>query len=122
MPLNHAAEANGVGERTVHEWIERGRDGEEPYAAFSASLTRAKSVAVKNLHVRALAGGKGSNTATWFLERRFRGDYGPTQRLEHSGPDGGAIQITAKPASEMTDAELESALKRLRDTNRILPS
>jgi hypothetical protein len=30
-----------------------------------------------NLTARVLAGGNGNSQATWFLERRFRGQYGP---------------------------------------------
>jgi hypothetical protein len=82
MPLKLAAECEGIGERTVHEWIERGENGEEPFSAFSAAVTRARAMAAKNLTKSALAGGKGSGAASWFLERRFRADYGAHQTID----------------------------------------
>lgn len=105
VPLNHAAAAQGVSETQVHEWMKRGRAGEKPYDEFSDAVTRAQSQAVLNLTSIALGGGKGSSQATWLLERRYRQEYGPTQRIEHSGPDGKPIEVK-KSVREMTDEEL----------------
>ena len=79
IPLCYAAEAEGVADRTVREWVERGNAGEEPYARFAAALTRAKALAVKNLVIRSLSGGKGSSNAEFHLSRRFREHYGSTR-------------------------------------------
>ncbi len=40
-----AAETVGVTTRAIQKWIQRGRDGEEPYASFEASYRAAQSVA-----------------------------------------------------------------------------
>ena len=45
-----------------------------------------------NLTARALAGGNGSSQATWFLERRFRDEYGP-HVLVGGVADAAPIQI-----------------------------
>jgi hypothetical protein len=82
MPIKLAAEAEGISEDTIHDWIARGKKGEPKYEAFSRAVTRAKAIGAKNLVVRGLAGGKGSSAATWFLERRYRDHYGPPREDE----------------------------------------
>lgn len=70
MPLDLAAEAEGVGRSTVRGWM-------NDYPEFSGRVTRARAQGMKNLVVRSLKGGPGSSQATWHLERRYREDYGP---------------------------------------------
>lgn len=82
LPMRIAAEAEGISEKTVEQWLEVGRKGREPYASFYRETTRAKSKAAKNLVVRSLAGGKGSSSANFHLERRFREFYGPPREDE----------------------------------------
>jgi hypothetical protein len=74
MPLRPAAEAEGVPDATVREWVEK-------FPAFAAQVTRARARAMKNLVVRSLGGGKGSSNSEFHLERRFRQDYGPVQKI-----------------------------------------
>jgi hypothetical protein len=76
VPEKYAARANGVGESTFHDWMKKGAAGIEPYAAFREAVEQSKARAVVNLTARALGGGSGSSQATWFLERRFRDEYG----------------------------------------------
>jgi hypothetical protein len=104
LPLKLAAEAEGIPEMTVHHWIESGKEGREPYAAFSEAVTRAKAKAAKNLVVRSLAGGKGSANANFHLERRFREDYGPVQKL------------VVESESDLTDAERQEQLEAFKRT------
>lgn len=88
MPLKLAAEAEGVAESTLYEWLERGnagKEGDEVFVAFSGAVTRAKAEGAKSLTARGLAGGKGSHAALWFLERRYREDYGPVQKIVFDG-------------------------------------
>ena len=112
VPLKYAAEAAGVPESTVYLWLERGKKGNEPYARFAGAVTRARAKAVKNLTTVALQGGKGSSAATWFLERRYRTDYGPIQKLEHSGPDGSPMKIEGGIAMELDKLTVDE-LRRL---------
>ena len=82
LPDKYAAEANGIASSTFYEWLEKGAAGEEPYVTFSAGVTIARARAVRKLTERALAGGSGCSQATWLLERRYRKDYGPQQKIE----------------------------------------
>lgn len=74
MPLRPAAEAEGVPDTTVRDWVEK-------YPEFAAQVTRARARAMKNLVVRSLGGGKGSKNSEFHLERRFRQDYGPVTKF-----------------------------------------
>ncbi len=105
MPLSRAAGAAGVSKQLLSHWMKLGEQGIEPYAAFFLTVSRAENIGVRNMHIRALGGGKGSSQATWFLERRFKDEYGNVQRLEHTGHDGGAVQIQA--LATMSEEELK---------------
>jgi len=88
IPDKYAAEEAGIDDITFQLWIRRGREGRPPYAAFYKAVTRARASAVKSLTIRALGGGKGSSASMWTLERRYRNDYGPSQKVELSeNPD-----------------------------------
>jgi hypothetical protein len=91
-PVKYAARANGISEATFHDWMKKGADGIEPYASFREDVDRSSAQAVVNLTARALAGGNGSSQATWFLERRFRDEYGP-HVLVGGVADAAPIQI-----------------------------
>ncbi len=113
MPIKYSAEAEGVSETTVHEWIERGKAGQPLYAAFAEAVTRARATALQELTDKALEGGKGSSFAAWFIERRYRADYGPIQKVEVSGPEGSAVELSIDPiANPAARALLEAALGR----------
>jgi hypothetical protein len=109
VSIRSAATSSGVSYESVKTWIRRGASGEEPYASFARAVECARGQAEVNLSAKALAGGKGSSVATWMLERRFREDYGPVNRLEHSGPDGGPIAHT--DITKVSDEDLEKIIK-----------
>lgn len=114
VPEKWAAEENGVSESIFYRWLRLGQQGQEPYSAFFAAVTRAKAKCVANLHVQALGGGKGSSQATWMLERRFWREYAEHKRVEISPPD---------PLAAMSEADLEEAIadqkKRVADYERV---
>jgi 20S proteasome alpha/beta subunit len=56
-----------------------------------------------NLSTKALAGGKGSSVATWILERRFREDYGPVNRIDQT------IDLTMQKLLKAFDPPAEDA-------------
>jgi hypothetical protein len=110
LSLEKAANLADVDLSTVKHWIKRGKEtGEEPYASFAIAIARARAQAAKNFTLIALSGRKGSDKATFFLERRFREDYGPVNRLEHSGPDGGPIAHT--DITKVSDEDLAKIIK-----------
>lgn len=66
-----AAEAAGIDRATFLRWMQRGRDGLEPYAAFAAKVTRARAEAETKL-VRVIRQSGGAQGAQWLLERTRR--------------------------------------------------
>ncbi len=106
LSVKDCAEMNDIDESTFYLWLQKAQDGTEPYASFRRAVTRARATGVANLHKRVLTGGKGSSQAMFILERRFPDRYGSRQRLEHSGPDGGAIRVEAKAITQMSEEEL----------------
>lgn len=73
-----AAAHAGLTERCVMEWCERGRDGEEPFAQFLLSATRARDAAevrMASIVIRAAEEGD-AKAAQWWLERRRSASWG----------------------------------------------
>lgn len=112
VPEKYAAEMNGIAEETFHAWMRKGAAGIAPYVDFREAVSRARAKAVSNLHVRALAGGKGSNQATWFLERRFWRDYAEHKRVEIT-PEAPAL------SEDDLDAEIAEQEKRVAEFRRV---
>lgn len=87
----HAANAAGVTERTLNNWLRRGEEGEEPYASFVAEVdTAIARDALRNQAVISQAAvGKAAGdwkAAAWNLERKFPRLYGRAAELEQLIP------------------------------------
>lgn len=92
-PLPYACVAAGIPWRTCKQWLQRGRRGEQPYAAFVDAWHAAKAtwVAASVMRVTA-AGAKDWKATAWLLERRVPG-FRPPSKHEVSGPGGGPIEV-----------------------------
>jgi hypothetical protein len=119
IPFKYACEREGVNEDTGYLWMRKGHEGDPQYEPFYRAITRARADAVKNLVTHTINGGRGSKGAEFQLERQYRHHFGPTQRLEHTGADGGAIAMTTRNVTEMSDEEL---MKIVGETHEALPS
>ena len=103
MSIKAACQHVGLDDSTFRRWMQRGEDGEEPFATFRAQATRAKSDGVRALVVTVRkAASSDWRAAAWILERRAPEDW--TKRTEITGPEGGPIQIEQVRAA--VDAEL----------------
>jgi hypothetical protein len=111
VPFKYATGAAGVSVTQALHWIELGRSGgAQHFVAFAEAVQRAQDRAVQNMHVKALQGGKGSQQATWFLERLKREEYGPVQKIEHSG----SIDDLGRMTDDDLIAERAERLRKLR--------
>lgn len=83
-PPEVAAGCEGIGRRTYYEWMERGRAGEEPYAAFAHGIARAKDLAEQEMlaEVRRPDESTDWRSRAWILERTRRDRYGPEIRIQ----------------------------------------
>lgn len=109
--MNHAAACAGVTDRSVREWMTRGANGEEPYAAFCSAVKIAEATAARDAlgRVRRAATGEGSHpwqASAWFLERRFRGQYGRSY-VEADKETGEVIDPTTPEGRAKAVADLK---------------
>lgn len=90
-----AAKYGGVHYDTFNEWMKQGeQDSEGEYSEFSDAVKKAEGeAAVKWLKVIDAAGKESWQAMAWKLERRYPQEYG-RQIQEHTGPEGGPIQIS----------------------------
>ena len=73
----------GVGETTYHEWKNRGRGGEEPYASFFSETSRARDAFKVNLlSIVVKAADKEARHAEWLLERYWPNEFGRSEPRE----------------------------------------
>jgi hypothetical protein len=79
-----AAELVGIHRHTLRNWRERGEKGEEPFAEFAAELAAAKAQYIRGELDKV-------EDPRWRLERVDRELFGASQKVEHTGKDGGAI-------------------------------
>jgi hypothetical protein len=129
LPAKHAAEREGVPERTFYDWLRKGEQGLEPYRSFALGVMRATAEGAANLTARMLAGGPGAAQAAWLLERRFRREYG-LQSVNRPPPDeedglrrglhlGEAIRSNPEATEKMHEAlTLASADVTAKEANR----
>ena len=89
--IETAAAVAGVSRSAVYRWLERGADGEEPYAAFADAVAQAKAEGMaRNVTLVARAGAKDWRAAAWLLARQDPDVYGqlPAGRPTAGGGDG----------------------------------
>lgn len=94
--LEIAAASAGVTYRTLRNWIVEAEVAEEgELFQFLQDLKKAESAnALRHLRTIAKASARNWQASAWMLERRHRGGYGAQKvQHEHSGPDGGPIQL-----------------------------
>jgi len=103
LTVRVAARAAGIARSTLYSWLELGRQGREPYAAFAARLERAKGLCEARAAQQVYAAGaKDWRAAAWMLERRWPKRYALRQTVR-----------VERPVSTLSDEELEAELARL---------
>lgn len=111
-----AALLAGISSQTFHNWVDRGRNGEEPFLSFFEELTRAEAYAeAERIKEIRDAGQKGDWKAhAWYLERKMNKKWGKVDKTEvsHSGE---VIHNHEYHIEQRIEADPESAelLKRL---------
>lgn len=74
-----AAASADVNPKTFREWMERGVEGEEPYAAFYMTVLRTEAdTEIQDLARIAIAARKDWRAAAWRLGNRFPERYSPS--------------------------------------------
>jgi transposase-like protein len=95
-----AAQACGIGQSTLYEWIEKGeasKDKKSEYAEFSEAIKKADAEAESaDVLIIKKAAKKSWQAAAWLLERKRFQRWARREKFEHSGPGGGAIRTESK--------------------------
>lgn len=77
-----AAARAGITDRTLQNWMARGRKGEEPFTSFVSAVKKAErdaeAVAVAAIRT---AGAKNWTAYAWWLERKFPESWGKDAEL-----------------------------------------
>lgn len=73
-----AAEINGIHRNTLSAWLERGENGEEPFASFADRFQQARAEWQEKQVGKV-------NDPTWLLERSDPSVFGRRDKVEHSG-------------------------------------
>ena len=120
--IEDACEAVGIQPRTYYNWLQRGRDeedrinaglkpekNEEPFLQFFQAVRQAQAEGVishlKNIDHHAKNGSW--QASAWILERKQPRKWGRFDRTEHTGAEGGPIQIN------VSTEELERKVTRI---------
>jgi hypothetical protein len=85
---------SGLAQGADGPWMQRGRNGEEPYATFVAEVSKAEADFLAGMTDVVVSGAADDpKLALAVLERRAPEDWAKTERTELSGPNGSAIRV-----------------------------
>lgn len=116
LPLTLATEAAGMQRSQVYKWLKKGEavkddDPDDRYARFYIRLQEAlaqRSVS-EVANIRKIARDDNEwRASAWLLARWHPDVYGEKATLEHTGPQGGPIQVE-QPTDPEALAELKAA-------------
>lgn len=104
LTMERAAECAGISVTTIYNWKKRGEKGEEPYEEFLQAIKGAEVEAERALLKELRPGQQGWQAKAWLLERRHPERWRATNKLEHTGPEGGPI-VFSKIECEIVDPD-----------------
>lgn len=122
-PIPIAAASVGVPKSTWRNWLAKGREGIEPYAAFLEAMESAKAAFAAGAVRKITAAGEFDwHPLAWLLERRFPHQFGRRQALELAGSVGVKAEIVTPPpkaiVSIIADPERRKKLRELLNEER----
>lgn len=138
LSIEGACARAGISPATYYEYNKRGRDGDTRFTEFAAETARARAdverrliesvewAAGERIRKRALGSGDAMEiideaerdwrAAAWLLERKYPGEYGARQRLEHTGADGESL-VQGPDLSRLSREELKDLHELMRKAN-----
>lgn len=108
--IETAAEYAGIGKTTFYRWMEQGEQASQGiYREFRDAVMRARAEAeARSVALIQKAAPDDWRAAAWWLERAFPDRWGPRQKLEHSGPEGGPIPAEVRVTLVRPNGEQET--------------
>lgn len=100
-----AAEAVGLGERTLADWMKRGEDEPDSiYGDFRREVLEAEASAERRMvEIVVKAAAEDPKHAQWYLERKFPERWARKDKYEHTGGEGKPIQVSVVPVFSEAD-------------------
>jgi hypothetical protein len=100
LAVGLCAKLAGISRSSLYEWLDRGEQGEEPYATFYKEWQEA------NREVQGeLVGKAADKSPEWLLSRHFPEDFHQARKVEHSGKIGGPDKIQVEVIESREDLE-----------------
>lgn len=99
MPYELACDQAGFSRSAFYQWKAWGEEGYQPYADFLEELRAREAEAVFLMHQDLKAAGVSGNinAIMFLLKARYPQHYSETVRQEHTGPNGGPVQVQTIP-------------------------
>jgi len=100
IDIESSCAREGVGRRTLYDWIKRAETGEEPFLSFATEMEAAQAEVMARITVNLIkASEEDWKAGAWLLERRKGSVYAPPkQRFEHD--------VIAKEVDDMSEEKL----------------
>ncbi len=100
LSAQKAAARGHITPQTLYNWLSRGEAKNPPesdaiYVAFAVAYREAEADRQERLLTLSEGDGPNAKDRLKLLELSFPHEFGTRQIVEHSGPDGGAIQVDA---------------------------
>ena len=123
--METAARYAGITPQCLYNWINRGgeerqritdgakpKPAEAPYVDFVEAVEKARSQAeMRNVALIQKAAMDGTwQASAWFLERSYPKRWGRSDRVEHTGADGGPVEVSV--SLDELEAKVSEVLKR----------
>jgi hypothetical protein len=110
--IAHACDYAGISERTYYDWMARGEAGEEAFAQFLQTITRARGRGVlRHLGTISRASEAGSwQAAGWLLQHRYPQEYGAKLKIQ------GDADNPLRVLHEMPEDQLSRKIQQLLHT------
>ncbi len=86
IPYEYAAEANGICEDTLYDWLKTGKTHraqgiDSDYTIFSEGIKRAEMQRIREHNDKIAANVERWQSDAWILERRWHKHYGPNAQI-----------------------------------------
>lgn len=92
----------GISHETWYRWLREGENNKNRLTReFYETIKKAKASAViRNVTIIQNSAQETWQAAAWWLERKYPERFGKKEKYEHTGKDGGAIEINSKQLRE----------------------
>ena len=111
-----------ISEQTFYRWLREGEDAPKDSQAYQFCESVKKSISeARNRNVVFIQKHASNNwqAAAWYLERSDPEHWGKRDKVEMTGKDGEAMEMSIISQKEMSDEEMASVMNKFTEANRL---